>query len=214
MMRLALIGMSGSGKSYWSKKLAKNGFKRFCCDELIARQLASELARSDGPPLTLGEWMGFPYEKHYRDREAQYLACEIQVLNAILDELTESPAETGEAVVVDTTGSVIYTGESVLHRLQEATTTVLLATPAQVQKDMLQRYIAKPRPVLWQGLYHQKPHETPVAALARCYSLLLARRELSYQQYANVTLDYRTRRAEGFETDAFLSHVTKALRNS
>ncbi len=213
MMRLALIGMSGSGKSYWSKKLAQNGFKRFCCDELIAQRLASELARPDGPPLTLGEWMGFPYEKHYQDREAQYLACEIQVLNAILDELAERPAETDEAVVVDTTGSVIYTGERVLRRLREATTTVLLATPAQVQEQMLQRYMAKPRPVLWQNLYHRKPHETAAAALARCYSQLLASREQAYRQYASITLDFYTRRAEDFETEHFLSHVREALRH-
>jgi shikimate kinase len=214
MMRLALIGMSGSGKSYWSKKLAQRGFKRFCCDDLIALKLAPELARSDGTPLTLGEWMGFPYEAHYRARESQYLACEIQVLNEILDELAEKRPDCGEAIVVDTTGSVIYTGEAVLRRLQTATTAVLLSTPPQVQEEMLQKYMAKPRPILWQDTFRPKPHETPEAALARCYSMLLKDRERSYEQYAGITLDYYMRRAEGFETDDFLNHIARRLGNS
>lgn len=213
-MRLALIGMSGSGKSYWSQKLAQRGFKRFCCDELIALKLTSRLKRSDGSSRTLGEWMGFPYEERYPARASQYLACEIQVLHEILEELTAKPPPSDEMIVIDTTGSVIYTGETVLCRLRNATTTVLLATPPQVQEEMLRRYIAKPRPVLWQDVFHRQPRETPQAALARCYSQLLAIRERIYRQHASITLDYFVRRAEGFETEDFLRHIICTLGSS
>ena len=38
-MKISIVGMSGSGKTYWSKKLESEGFKRFCCDDLIEEKL-------------------------------------------------------------------------------------------------------------------------------------------------------------------------------
>jgi len=73
-MRLSLIGMAGSGKSYWSRKLAEHGFRRFCCDDMIEAKLAPELTRSDGTMMKVAEWMGFPYGPHYQECESQYLA--------------------------------------------------------------------------------------------------------------------------------------------
>ncbi len=89
-MRLSLIGMSGSGKSHWSMRLAEIGFHRFCCDEMIARNLSAELTRADGTVMALGEWMGFPYEPHYKEREARYLTYEVRVLDEILGYLADS----------------------------------------------------------------------------------------------------------------------------
>ena len=83
-MRLSLIGMSGSGKSHWSIRLAELGFRRFCCDEMIARRLSAELHKADGRAMDLGEWMGFPYEPNYKKREARYLVYEIEALHEIL----------------------------------------------------------------------------------------------------------------------------------
>ena len=57
-MRLSLIGMSGSGKSHWSKKLTAYGFKAFHCDDLIEELLTEDLLGADGIPLSVGEWMG------------------------------------------------------------------------------------------------------------------------------------------------------------
>ena len=101
-MRLSLMGMSGSGKSYWSQKLAEHGFKRFCCDALIAQKLRSQLTAADGAPVEMGKWMGFPYEPGYRIREAQYLAFEVEVVREILEYLRNT-TESDEDIVVDTT---------------------------------------------------------------------------------------------------------------
>ena len=60
-MKLSIVGMSGLGKSYWSKKLEEAGVKRFCCDEEITRKLQKALTRPDGSRMDLGEWMGFPF---------------------------------------------------------------------------------------------------------------------------------------------------------
>jgi len=205
-VRLSLIGMSGSGKSYWSRKLAGRGFRRFCCDDLIAARLAPELVQSDGSTLTVGEWLDFPYQPHYREREALYLAHEVAVLTEILDHCDVWGDREGN-VVVDTTGSVVYTGEELLARLRRCTAVVHLATPAGVRERMLAAYLAKLRPVLWRGVFERQVGETAEQALARCYPVLLTSRERLYAQCAHVTIDYHTRHGEGFDVDGLLERA-------
>ncbi len=200
-MKLSLIGMSGSGKSYWSSKLVERGFKRFCCDDMIAHKLEPVLTRADGTVLDVGAWMGFPYDPHYKERAAQYLAYEIEVLNDICDYLRESD----EDIVVDTTGSAIYTGRAMMDRLRQQSIMVHLATPPEVQQVMLQSYLTNQRPVLWHGLFRKEPDESDQTALARCYPTLLVTREAQYARYADISLDYHRRHRAGFGVDDFLA---------
>lgn len=197
-MRLSLIGMSGSGKSRWAGRLAEHGFRRFCCDDLIAAKLAAELGMPDGRLMSLGEWMGFPYEPQYPEREERYLACEIEVLTECLDWLNGPPSTEDEDVVIDTTGSVVYTGESTLERLRRLTTVVHVATPPEVQEQMLRAYVANQRPVLWRGLFSKRTGESSEEALARCYPGLLSSRERLYERYADVTIDHYRAIESGF----------------
>ena len=210
-MRLSLIGMSGSGKSHWSIRLAERGFRRFCCDEMIARNLSAELAREDGTVMDLGEWMGFPYEPNYKEREARYLAHEIRVLEEILGYVANSAGDSGESIVVDTTGSVIYTGETVLKKLCLHTTVVLFSTPPEVQERMLHVYKARQRPILWRELFNQEPGEANEKALARCYPELLSSRERLYEKWADVTIDYYTRNEDSFGVVDFLKKIEAAV---
>ncbi|MBI5445601.1 MAG: hypothetical protein HY900_30850 [Deltaproteobacteria bacterium] len=206
-MRISLIGMSGSGKSYWSSKLAEQGFERFCCDELIADRLSVKLRRPDGKSLTLGEWMGLPFEPHYKEREAEYLATEIRVLTDVIHELARRPRVDGERIVVDTTGSAIYTGEEVLEALWSLTTVVHFPVPPAVQHEMLAAYVAKPRPILWRDLFAVAPGETNDAALARCYARLLVEREARYERHADVRVEYQLQKSAGFGVDDLLDLV-------
>ena len=206
-MRLTLIGMSGCGKSHWSKEFAKHGFQRFCCDDLITDKLEAVLTRPDGVTVELGQWMGFPYEPHYEDREAQYLECEIEVLREILNILQSEKNNTKKNIIVDTTGSVIYTGDKNLNRLQTNSTVVHLETPPEVQEAMLQKYLTNKRPVLWKGLFSQQPHETNEQALARCYPVLMSAREKQYAQWAHVTIPFKTFNRDGFTVEEFISIV-------
>ncbi len=208
-MRLTLIGMSSSGKSHWSRKLAEEGFIRFCCDDLIAVKLASELKRPDGTTMKLGEWMGFPYESHYKERESAYLTCEIEVLSEIIAYLESPMNNPAENTVVDTTGSVIYTGEDNLTKLRRYSTVVLMSTPPEVQKRMLKAYIEKQRPVLWNDMFTQKPGETNEEALARCYPELLLSRESLYEHYADITIDYFKRTSKDFGVNELLYDVAQ-----
>ena len=70
-MRLTLTGMSGSGKSYWSQKLAEHGFTHICCDDLIAARLASRLTGEGDAIARLGRWMGFPFRPGYEERASR-----------------------------------------------------------------------------------------------------------------------------------------------
>jgi shikimate kinase len=206
-MRLSLIGMAGTGKSYWSGKLAESGFRRFCCDDMIAAKLASELRKTGGSKADMGKWMGFPYEPRYKERELQYLAYEEEVLMKILSSVEQVDYSSQEDIVIDTTGSVIYTGEAVLKKLPAVTTVVHLITPPDVRQTMLKDYLSNPGPVLWQGMYSQEPSETREEALARSYSRLLAARESLYQQYAHVSVDYHRRVDDSFGVDDFLADL-------
>ncbi|MBN2126152.1 MAG: hypothetical protein JW821_17770 [Deltaproteobacteria bacterium] len=211
-MRLTLIGMAGTGKSYWSKRLEEKGFKRLCCDESIAAKLETELTRRDGTRLTMGQWMGFPYQEHYREREATYLACEISVVSEIAARLEGQDA--GQDIVVDTAGSVIYTGDDLLKRLGRVTTIVHLSTPPEAEDRLLRAYLKRPHPMLWQGMFQQAPEESTEEAFARCYPRLLLSRRRLYERYAQVTLDYHERREEGFGVREFLDRVLKTKEGS
>ena len=70
---LALIGMSGAGKSYWSKKMEEKGFLWYHCDEMIAERLGKELIGTGNTTLNLAKWMGQPFSKGYIKAEKLYL---------------------------------------------------------------------------------------------------------------------------------------------
>jgi len=213
-MRISLIGMAGSGKSYWSIKLAGHGFRRFCCDDLIAAKLGPDLIRPDGTTMEMGEWMGFPYEHHYTKHESTYLAYETEVLIEILEYLEHHNNTPEENIVVDTTGSVIYTGEEILQTLRRYTTVIYLLTPPEAQERLLKAYISKPHPMLWRNSFSKKPGETNQEALARCYPQLLSAREQLYARYADVEIDYYRRNEKGFSVNDFLHELKRGQIHS
>src|ERR1700730_2294382 len=86
--RLALVGMSGSGKSFWTKKLAAAGWRSVCCDDLIEQRLAPRLATGRYAGINgVAAWMGWPGSVTYGQREAEYLAEEIGVMDEFLNNL-------------------------------------------------------------------------------------------------------------------------------
>ena len=203
-MQLSLIGMAGTGKSYWANKLAEHGFKLFCCDDLISKKLAPVLKRPDGTTMIMGEWMGFPFHSGSKKRESKYLNFEREVLNEILDYLENHDNDLDEDVVVDTTGSVIYAGEGILKRLRQHTTVVYLSIPSEVREQLLRAYVSNPHPMLWKDVFRKGPDETNEGALERCYPQLFIARQRLYERNADVEIDYYTRREEGFEVSDFL----------
>ena len=206
-MRLSLVGMSGSGKSFWSEKLSRSGFRRIGCDDLIAVRLGIDPGQEGDSIATVGRWMGFPFEPLYKEHEAAYLAAEMEVMAQILRDFAKVEDKPEEAIVVDTTGSVIYTGEGILSKLRERTIVVHLSTPLEIQQMKLLAYQKNPRPVLWRDMFSTRPGETNEQALARCYPQLLASRERQYERLAHVTISYYKHRKDGFGVEELLGEA-------
>src|SRR6202045_112709 len=181
--RLALVGMSGSGKTFWTRKLAAVGWRSVCCDDLIERRLAPRLAAGGHSGINgVAAWMGWPNSVTYGQREAEYLAEEIGVMDEFLSNLEKETSglekETsglgkdssrpekgsGTPIVLDTTGSVIYAQNNILMRLRRQMTVVHLANTEDEQRILMARYLNDPKPVLWRGTFHvggkEKPRET------------------------------------------------------
>ena len=198
-LRLALIGMSNIGKSYWSLQLEKIGYKRFCIDDMIAHKASlkdvTDMARRLGQPWSSG----------FAEREKLYLAWENQAVLEALSEMEQIDPEI--PVVIDTTGSMFYTEQSTIDRLVQATKVVYLIAPEHVQQKMLQKYIDNPKPVIWNGMFTRKPYETIGEALARSYAELLSYRSRIYSQYADVVVGYDHRFSPDYTIAQFLSEI-------
>jgi shikimate kinase len=182
-LRVALIGMSGSGKTFWSKRLAEAGWPSVSCDDMIEVRLRSRLAAGGYNGINgVAAWMGWPDRSTYVEREAEYLKAEIDALDEIFCELERDPSR---SLVLDTTGSVIYAGNNLLMRLRRQMTVVYLAASDEEQQLLVRRYLEDPKPVLWRGAFQAKPGESPRDTAERCYPMLITARRSGYQALAH-----------------------------
>jgi shikimate kinase len=210
-LRLALVGMSGTGKTFWTKKLAAAQFPAVSCDDRIEQRLAPRLAAGGYAGINgVAAWMGWPDSATYLQRESEYLAEEIHTLDEILTELERRPEQ---SLVLDTTGSVIYTGNNLLMRLRRRMTIVHLAASAKKQQLLIERYLSDPKPVLWRGAFQPRAGEKPRETVARCYPALVAARRQSYEALAHCTLQVAELRDGALDAEAFLKMIKSKIRN-
>ena len=213
-MRITLIGMSGSGKSFWSSVLSRHGFKTLGCDDEIGRHLADSGRISDFSIDSLGRWMGFPFTPGYAEREAHYLSLETRVMDDMLSNLEDHPInDASTPIVIDTTGSVIYTGDVIMKRLRQQTVVVYLSLPKRYREALRQAYIANPRPVVWQQHFLKNPGENDREALKRCYYDLLEDRETRYRKNAHLEIQWQPKPDQQPAIDTLLAPVTAFLKN-
>src|ERR1700736_2692256 len=210
LLRLALIGMSGAGKTFWSRQLAGAGYQPLCCDEQIEARLAPKLTEGGFTGINgVAAWMGWPNSSTYADRESHYLAEEIATLDEALANLQKNPSQ---HLVLDTTGSVIYTGNNLLMRLRRNATVVYLAASEQERNLLIERYLSDPKPVLWRGAFQPRAGESPRETVARCYPALIAARRQSYEALAHCTIPIAELREMPQTADAFLDRVHQGLK--
>ncbi len=213
-LRIALVGMSGAGKTFWTKRLAAGGRPSLSCDDCIEERLRSRLAAGGHAGINgVAAWMGWPDSATYMQREADYLAEEIGVLDEVLTQLARDRAR---ELILDTTGSVIYTGNNVLLRLRRHMTVVYLAASAAEQQLLIERYLTDPKPVLWRGAFQPKKGETPRETVARCYPALISARRQSYEALAHCTvpvaeLPRETPGGASLDAEAFLEKIRQKL---
>jgi shikimate kinase len=210
-LRLALIGMSGTGKTFWSKRLAETGRPFFCCDDRIEQRLRTRLGAGFAGTTGVAAWMGWPDSPSYAQREAEYLAEEIAVLDEVLTDLERNPAR---QLILDTTGSLIYTGNNLLLRLRRQMTIVYLAASPDEQQLLIERYLTDPKPVLWRGAFQPKQGETPRETVARCYPTLIAARRQSYEALAHCSVPVAELRDATLDAAAFLARVKTQLERT
>jgi len=205
-MKLAFIGMSGIGKSYWAKQLARHGYAHLDCDARIAQRLGQliDVKPEQDPVHAVGRWMGMPWSDGYAQREARYLALESDVTQQAIAQVNDNP---DQPAVIDTTGSVIYTGDALLQKLKAATRVVYFEAPEEVQQRMVDLYLQEPKPVLWQGGFEQRGDDAHHETLMRCYANLLCDRAERYKALADVVLDYHTLRSAGFGSEQLLAMI-------
>lgn len=185
-LRLALIGMSGAGKSFWTKHLAAIGFPAISCDDQIESRLAPVLQAGGFSGINgVAAWMGWPDRSTYAERESLYLAEETATLDDVLTGLEKNPHS---ELILDTTGSLIYCGNHLLHRLRRQMAIVYLAASHDEQQLLIRRYLEDPKPVLWRGAFQSKPGENPRDTVSRCYPALIAARRQSYEALAHCTV--------------------------
>jgi hypothetical protein len=210
-LRLALIGMSGTGKTFWAKKLAAVQYPAVSCDDRIEQKLATRLAAGGYTGINgVAAWMGWPDSTTYAQRESEYLAEEIHTLDETLTELETRPEK---PLVLDTTGSVIYTGNNLLLRLRRQMTIVHLAASAKEQQLLIERYLNDPKPVLWRGAFQPRAGEKPRETVTRCYPVLVAARRQSYEALAHCTLQVAELRDGSLDATAFLRMILSKIAN-
>src|SRR5579864_1822579 len=185
-LRLAFIGMSGAGKTFWTKRLSASGYPAVSSDDQIEGKLAARLTSGGYAGINgVAAWMGWPDSATYAEREAEYLSEEISSLDEVLTELDR---DREKSLVLDTTGSVIYTGNNLLMRLRRQMTVVYLAASAEEQQLLIERYLRDPKPVLWRGAFQPKRGESPKETVARCYPMLISARRQSYEALAHCSV--------------------------
>lgn len=185
-LRLALVGMSGAGKSFWTERIAAARYPSLCCDTLIEERLASTLKAGGFAGINgVAAWMGWPDRPTYAARESAYLQEEINALDEVLSRLEKNP---NDELVLDTTGSVIYVGNHLLDRLRKQMLVVYLAASPDEQQLLIRRYLEDPKPVLWRGAFQARSGESPEQTVARCYPALIAARRQSYQALAHCVI--------------------------
>jgi shikimate kinase len=210
VIKISLIGMSGAGKSYWAQKLAAAGFRVISVDDRIEEKLAAELVAGGYRGIGgVAAWMGWPDGPSYRERERKYLDCEVESMREALDEIQRS----GDAgMVLDTTGSVVYTGQETCRRMQSLTTVVYLeASPAE-EEQLIARYLSDPKPVLWEDQFSQQPGEPAQDAIARCYPRLIAHRKKLYESCAHRIVPMDQLRNSNLDARAFLELIEEQAR--
>ena len=207
-LTLSIIGMSNIGKTLWSKHLSKIGFNHICCDDLIEDKLEPELKALGYKGLQdIAKWLGHPYEERFTENQKLYLALEIETMKEILNQIKQKSNNT----VIDTTGSVIYTGENICSAIKAKSLVIYIESSKKMKDKMFNNFLKHPKPIVWGDSYQRKNDETNKVALARCYPDLLAYRSRLYEKYADLKIPAHKVDSSKIDTDEFLQIVKNHL---
>ena len=203
---LIFLGMSGAGKTHWSKLLAeKYGLKHIEFDQLIALSKSfSDLIKNipgKNEVEKMGNYFGMPGSEGFKSKENRYLDIEKKFM------VEKFP----HCVIFDLTGSAIYHTYE-LERIKRTGLIINLKSSKEAQQEMFKIYINDPKPVCWGNMFQKNQGESDEVALRRCYPLLLEYREILYDKHANVVLPFEVHK-NIHDAETFVEEVCKQLRN-
>lgn len=213
-LSIALVAMSNHGKSHWADILEREAdFDKVCVDDEVEVELAPILQDGGYPAGIEGvaEWMMQPYKQGSSERQQKYLAIEKKVMNRTIRRLADPSLDRN--TVIDTTGSVVHTGGRIARDLAKYATIVHVVTNDARRQEAFDKYMAEPKPVVWDGIYTQKKGETRDESLARSYLELLKYRSKLYADMAHVSIEYDVLYAMGSASE-FLAYVRDELPKS
>lgn len=204
---ISLIGMSNIGKSYWSNRLTKLDFDHICCDDLIENKLKPELHERGYKGIKdMAKWLGQPYDSQFKENEEKYLSLENITMQEVFNQVKNSKRNT----VIDTTGSVIHTDDKMVKMIKKNSLVVYIEASPEMKEEMLSKYLAHPKPVVWNNNFKQEKNETKEIALAKSYKKLLETREKLYKNLADISIPFH-KLSELNENNHFLRLIQKEL---
>jgi shikimate kinase len=209
-LALAFVGMSNSGKSLRSRKLAEElGFALVSVDDEIEKALAEELGSAYGNGTeALANWMGFPFQQTFREREQRYLQIEELITG------NARPPQTGN-FALDTTGSVVYLSDECRRKIRSEYLVVYLEIAESFLEEMIETFFACPKPVVWgESFVTSCDASNGEERLRECYPDLLRWRAERYKDLSDVTIPSEMARSVTVSSKEFLDCVRSKLPTS
>ena len=205
-MVISLIGMSGVGKSYWSKKLKDElAFQVFSCDDEIEKALSPILSKLGYNGINdVSKWMGQPYQESYSENSQKYLDLENKVLEKILEKI-EKDQFNNQKLVIDTTGSVVYCRKDLQQKLKKLSKIIYFKAQKEDYQKMYETFIKDPKPIIWGDDFKPLDILTDKENLKVCYPNLLQFRSQKYQELGDKAIQIKNLHSEFFKVeDLFL----------
>jgi len=207
-LSIAFVGMSNSGKSFRSRKLATElGFDIVSVDEEIEKLLQQELGDIQGAGTdALASWMGFPFHETFRERERRYLQIE--------EDITSNARPRKKTnFALDTTGSVVYLSTECQEKIRRDYLIVYLEIAESSIAEMIETFFKCPKPVVWGDKYVRLPEaNSDEENLRMCYPELLRWRAERYKKLSDITVPSDLARSSQVSSEAFLDIMRSKLR--
>ena len=205
---LTFIGLSGIGKSYWTKRLAKSlQLDRICIDDEIGKRLKSTLNKSDPNIRDLASWLGFPFEDRYKVNSKIYLEIEEETTKQALN-LIKS---TQNKFILDTTGSFIYLSDQLCSEVKKHTKIIYLELPEADFTPMFEQFIEHPKPVIWGDKFKFSEDADKLELLKKQYPDLIKWRAKKYSKLADLKISIPINERKTLTTTQLKNYLINTL---
>lgn len=177
-LKLALLGMSNIGKSYFAARLCRDfGFKSVEVDAVIQSKLGQSSMEDHA------KWLGQPYSAGYAAREIKAMQVETEATREAMDLCAR-----GRNYVLDAPGSVIYVDAPLLEQLSQSFWIIYIQASDADMLRLQELYITSPKPLIWNDSFDGSLGKSQSEAVMKSYPNLLASRAREYARLADITL--------------------------